>query len=324
MKQLCLDQLKNMSTENIIEILDSQQSVRAINLDATVFELLGPPTANSNTKSSSTAVTVDSSARTSSSSGSSSKGWTRESGKTGVMCVSEGTEMGQGADGNPLGMEVESSVGVGESLKTGPRRSSGRKKGITICISDVSGDEGKAGNERYSREEVTLHDSSPTQTMECDTTTLDPSAHQTSIRPVQRDRELEQTQQERVDSDDSESTSSGSLSDLDDCWLCDFPEEVPEWARLQEIEFRRRALEAELRRADQMEVEDEEREGGGEEEVRREETGSGGEGKRDVVPTLDPPSRGADEKIDKLEALELQLRQRALQSLLAKKKEQKL
>ena len=100
--------------------------------------------------------------------------------------------------------------------------------------------------------------------------------------------------------------SDSSLGDLDDCWLCDFPEEMSEWARLQEIEFRRRALEAELRRRG---------EGEGEGEGEGMEAGRGDGG---------VPLQTVTDKVDKSEAIELQMRQRALQSLLARKKEQEL
>ena len=151
---------------------------------------------------------------------------------------------------------------------------------------DVSGGRGKEESVMSAARE----DSLP-QTMECDTTT-DISEERLSSRGPAAEG----------DGGDSRSVSSedtSSENDLDDCWLCDFPDEVSEWARLREIEFRQRALEAELRRGKE----------GGEGGLERE----GGE-------------RGGDRegaKVDKSKAIEVQMRQRALQSLLAKKKETK-
>ena len=299
-KQLCLDQLKNMSTEDILDTLDPQNSVKRINLDATVFELLGPKTAGNHTEDdASSSMKVDTSARTFSSASTSGGDELREGGssKTGV-CAAEGAAIERGR----RNMDPESRVSTRKSHSSSKEEDN---------VSDVSGDdEGNTNRSVECGEKVTCKSSSPLQTMECDTTTTD-----LSVEPQTR-REVE------VDSDDdSVSISSGSsLSDLDDCWLSEFPEEVPEWARLQEVEFRRRALEAELRRrGDQVEG------GGGKEEMKEERDSVACEDERDRELTQDPLlAAPGPVKVDKSEAVELQLRQRALQSLLAKRKEQEL
>ena len=296
-KQLCLDQLKGMSTEDILDTLDPQSAVKRINLDATVFELLGPGTAGSNMEEDALSATnVDTSTRTSSAASISGGDDLREgSSKTGI-CAAKGEKIGRGRR-NIDKMERDSSVSIREST-------SSSKVEDSLHLSDVSGDEGNANSSVHYREEVTRTSSSPLLTMECDTTTTELSVEHRTTRELEGDSD-----------DESVSTSSdSSLSDLDDCWLSEFPEEVPEWARLQEVEFRRRALEAELRRrGDQVE------EGRGE-EGRREERGSvGREGEGDEEDPVPGPV-----KVDKSEAIELQLRQRALQSLLAKRKEQEL
>lgn len=264
-KQLCLDQLKNMSQEDITEVLDPKSSIKPINLDAAVFELLDPQTEGNRPSDMLSARTIgtDSSAHPSSS----SVGVGRER-------TAEDTQLSGRDDENLIRMEG------GESGRTSPVTKAKEKEDLRVS-------------------EVSENESEP-QTMECDTTTEELNDEQ---HASQRHR--------RLPSDSDESDDSSSLSELEDCWLCDFPEEVPEWARLQEIEFRRRALEAELRRADQAEGE------GG--RVTSEHcSGVDQEAGKDTGPLQDAG------KIDKLGALELQMRQRALQSLLAKKKEHKL
>ena len=149
---------------------------------------------------------------------------------------------------------------------------------------------------------VSREESPSTQTMECDTTTSDISREDGKSTGRGEGKEEEEEGESEGEYYSSEEEDASSESDLDDIWLCDFPEEVSEWARIREIEFRQRALEAELRRrGEKGEVG---REGG--------EEGRGEEEEED--------SQGV--KVDKSKAIELQMRQRALQSLLAKKKEQ--
>ena len=277
-----------VSNEVILDCVEPQKPQESLNVDAAVLELLGP--SNTASEGNKTSSTVDNS-------------------DVGTVKVGGG----------------ESGVG-------------GEQSGDVKESSDISG------------RELQSEEGSPTQTVECDTTTSDISREDaehisrgdsgkediTSREDfdkdhTSRDREREEghsgiskegsgrrdSSKERgeIDKDgtsrrdtsrgdetreedameevaESEGESS-SGSDLEDFWLCDFPEEVSEWARLQEIEFRRRALEAELRRR-----------------------GEGGEGVKGM-------SVGGCEgdKVDKSEAIELQLRQRALQSLLAKKQE---
>lgn len=268
-KQLCLDQLKNMSQEDITEILDPRSSAKPINLDAAVFELLAPQTAGgspgdgvlsattstaSSVQPSSSAVGVDSEKRIDS------------------VCATEGTVLAEGT------VRDDSELIEMKCVKTSPLTEARER------TSDVSEDESVA------------HTNCSTQTMECDTTTEELSADRQDLTITQR-----------ISSDSgADSDESSSMSELEDCWLCDFPEEVSEMARMQEIEFRRRALEAELRRADQVE---------GEEKRRGHQSG------KDQKPGCDAAPLHDAGKIDKLGALELQMRQRALQSLLAKKKE---
>ena len=287
-RQLCLDQLKAMSNEVILDCVEPQKPQESLNVDAAVLELLGP--SNTASEGNKTSSTVDNS-------------------DVGTVKVGGG----------------ESGVG-------------GEQSGDVKESSDISG------------RELQSEEGSPTQTVECDTTTSDISREDaehisrgdsgkediTSREDfdkdhTSRDREREEghsgiskegsgrrdsskergeivkdgtsrgdtsrgdeTREEDAMEEVAESEGeSSSGSDLEDFWLCDFPEEVSEWARLQEIEFRRRALEAELRRR-----------------------GEGGEGVKGM-------SVGGCEgdKVDKSEAIELQLRQRALQSLLAKKQE---
>ena len=345
-RQLCLDQLKSMSTEDITEITDPQKhSSKSINLDATVFELLGPQavdcgageglvTANTHTGSA-TAHTGSANTHTgsatahSSSSASPCGGGDSRNERTGdsfKTSVNGGNGQEQKSD-LPLRMEVENSLCYDESLKnsssTGVGVSGGQVREMT---SDVSGDEGSGVRAMRHSRIVPLKDSL-TQTMECDTTTSETAVEQERDyeKTAQTEEgDVELAQQGDSGSDDSASTVSSSSSSLEDYWLCDFAEEVPESARLQEIEFRRRALEAELRRASQRE---------GEREAATGERDSGGGGREEESPLRmdqeegegeDNPPSSAPGKIDKLEAVELQMRQRALQSLLAKKKEQKL
>ena len=274
-KQLCLDQLKNMSQEDITEILDPGSSVRPINVDAAVLELLAPQTAGSSPGDgviSATTVSTAPSAQPSSSAVS-----VESVKKTNIVRTTEGAAEGSERDNSEM-MKME---GGKTSSVTEAREKEGR-----LTVGDVSEDENMAPA-----------NCSP-QTMECDTTTEELSADQqelTITRGISSDS--------GTDSDDS------SMSELEDCWLCDFPEEVSEWARLQEIEFRRRALEAELRRSDQAE---------GKGERREHHSGVDHGPGSEAAPLHDSG------KVDKLEALELQMRQRALQSLLAKKKERKL
>ena len=275
-KQLCLDQLKNMSQEDITEILDPGSTARPINVDAAVLELLAPQTAGSSPGedilSATTVSTASSSAQPSSSTVSVKSGE-----KTNNVSGTEGAAQLAEGSGREHGEMIK--------METSPV-TEGREKEGKSSVSDVSEDESMA------------HTNCSTQTMECDTTTEELSADQ---------QELTITQGISSDSG-TDSDDSSSMSELEDCWLCDFPEEVSEWARLQEIEFRRRALEAELRRADQAECKGE-----------RKEHHSG----VDQGAGSEPAPLHDTGKIDKLEALELQMRQRALQSLLAKKKEQK-
>ena len=291
-----------MSTEDILDALDPQNSVKRINLDATVFELLGAKTAGSRTEDgASVSANVDTSARTSSSTSVSESDKLREGGSSEIgVCAAKGAEIDRERR-NINKMDLESRESVRKSHSSSIVEDN-------LRISDVSGDEG-SGVE--CKEKVTRKSSSPPQTMECDTTTTELSVEPQTRREVEEDS----------DDNDSRSISSGSsVSDLDDCWLSEFPEEVPEWARLQEVEFRRRALEAELRRrGDQVEG------GGGEEEMREERGSMGCESERDRESAQDPlPVAPGPVKVDKSEAIELQLRQRALQSLLVKRKEQNL
>ena len=211
-----------------------------------------------------------------------------------------------------------------------------------VCVSDVSEDEGTVASSTVdvASQEGPLTRSSPTLTMECDTTTTELSTdpHTRSEREEglseregeglsdrDEERPSEREGEGEIDSEDGTSTGSdSSLSDLEDCWLCDFPDEVSEMARLREIEFRQRALEAELRRRGET-VDTHTGDG----DRGKKEEGEEGErvsvcdgGERDGV--SDTFSQDATAKLDKSKAIEMQLRQRALQSLLAKKKQQNL
>ena len=256
-RQLCLEQLKAMSTEDIVECVEPPKPPDTLNVDAAVLELLGTETA-----------------------------------------VGAADGNGSSSAEKKIALTDNVNSNTGNTEREEEEEGEMRERVSEEC----SGDEGKVmgtGVETWEKsvcveeDETAAEQGSPTQTMECDTTTSDFS----------RDEEKGKQQLEgesKVGSEgESESACSGgnsSDSDLEDCWLSDFPQEVSQWARLQEIEFRRRALEAELRR--------------------RGEIGEPGETRESVV------ERGLEgEKVDKSQAIELQLRQRALQSLLAKKKE---
>ena len=262
---MCLEQLKAMSGEDVMDCIEPQTSTNSLNLDAAVLELLGNQTttaAGGETRPQQTASGVEDP-------------------------VPPPTAAG-GDDTSGVGAPIKVT-----SIKEGEEETTGTEMGS-------AGDDGGEIKDEVQFSPIS-RDESPTQTMECDTTTSDISREE---RPttVWEEKGEEERESER-DSVSSEEEDASSESDLDDCWLCDFPDEVSEWARLREIGFRQRALEAELRSR------------GEKGEVGREREEAGEEGREDVE-----VSQGA--KVDKSKAIELQLRQRALQSLLAKKKEQ--
>ena len=254
---MCLEQLKAMSGEDVMDCIEPQTATNSLNLDAAVLELLGNQATSVGTAEQQTASGVENPVPPTAAGGDDTSGVVAPIKVTSIKEGEEETETGRKSSGSDDGGEITEKVE----------------------FSPISRDE------------------SPPQTMECDTTTSDISREE---RPTtaweEKGEEERESERESVSSEEEDESSE---SDLDDCWLCDFPDEVSEWARLREIEFRQRALEAELRRR------------GEKVEVGRERE----EGREDVV-----VSQGA--KVDKSKAIELQLRQRALQSLLAKKKEQ--
>ena len=196
----------------------------------------------------------------------------------------------------------------------------GERDESTSFGSNGSKDEGKA--QGTLNQSSLTHQAKP-QTMECDTTTREATTEPSSVK-WSEEKEISRTS----------SVADGSVSDnssvcsLEDYWLSDFPAEVSEAARLQEIEFRKRALEAELRREEHLEERSGEEEQGEKEEVEEEEEeeeeGREDEEHEEGEGEMETGSSNSSVKVDKMGALELQLRQRALQSLLAKKKEQHL
>ena len=294
-----------------MDIIEPREKKQELNLDAAVFELMGEQDLSGNASG------------------------------TGSGSVEEGRGEGRKGDGGGGGRggEGEGGGGRGEQRRGGEGEGGGGKGCIEggasqagtshlsehnpplteygnerekkrLCVSDMSGDEvmdttAEMQCPRPSRRS----DSSRPETMECDTTTEESVAVQVCGEQEEEEEEEEEGQGASDDADDGRGSHSdtGSSCSLEDFWLCDFPEEVSELARLQEIEFRRRALEAELRKSQLKQ--------GGEESAERKE---GGEEARFKVMEPDPSS---SVKIDKMEALELQMRQRALQSLLAKKKQ---
>ena len=308
-RRLCLDQLKSMSTQNIIDTIDYQNAVKSLNIDAAMYELLGSGTASGDAE-----LAASNEAR--SSSESASNEWSK-GGRQDGMDGEERVDVGRSWEGSKMDAKLCENVGERKmsvsqlSIEEEDDRE-GAQEGI--CVSDVS-------------EEDNDVDGSPTQTMECDTTTTELS--QTSCKSGEMEREREDSVRRgggmkghHVEDNEVvcrrleahrgvDSESSSSLSDLEDCWLGDFPDELSEWGRLQEVEFRRRALEAELRRRGEGE------EGGVSKGRWREGEEEGRRGDRVA-------NQATSERVDKSEAIELQLRQRALQSLLARKKERKL
>lgn len=297
-RQLCLDQLKNMLTDDVIEIVDPQSSKNtSLNLDATVFELLGPENEPGKKEDGikTEAPCEDSSHNTEFSTGGGREEGEETSGEQSID-INERDRVDLERNNQSNSVEVKTKTDVLTNENTGQHDD--------VCVSDVS-----SGNDSDDAEEEEEAGNSPTQTMECDTTTSELSIETTVKRReresvVRGERERRQIASEEEEDCISVSSADSSLSDLEDCWLSDFPAEVSEWARLQEIEFRRRALEAELRKR-----------GEGEKEMGRLET---------AVPSQAVPSQAVTAKVDKSEAIELQLRQRALQSLLVKKKEQNI
>ena len=309
-KQLCLEQLRRMSKEEIVQIIEPRDQSRELNLDAAVFELMGEQDSSGKTSGTGTGSVEESVG------GNTDRGEERKG--DGGGGGGEGGEQGGKEEGGRRKGHIEgksSQAGTSHLPECNPplmeQRNEREKK--RLCVSDVSGDEAmdtraKTQLSRPSRQS----DSSHPETMECDTTTEESVAVQACGE--QGDEKEEEEEEEEVSDDDDGGRGShsdtGSSCSLDDYWLCDFPEEVSEMARLQEIEFRRRALEAELKRESLSER-------GGEESAEREE---GEEVKMEVMEPNPPPPV----KVDKMEALELQMRQRALQSLLAKKKQHHL
>ena len=210
LRQMCLEQLQAMSPGDITDCIEPPHtSSNTLNLDAAVFELLGDPDTPAGEES-------------------------------GEHQTTSGGE-------NPVPPATASTDERHDTSTTTPAESVNITKETSVCDVGVTGGKsltGVGGDGRDRTMEASppsTRRESPTLTMECDTTTSDISREDSRVSAAPEREEEEEKELVLSDDDSSE-------SDLDDCWLCDFPEELSEWARLREIEFRQRALEAELRR----------------------------------------------------------------------------
>ena len=334
MKEVCLEQLKKLSMDEVMEIIKPPDQSTALNVDAAVFELMGEQSGlEIGREGSGESQGHGSREKEEESTGGDGGGGVREEGGGGGGRGERGVESG--------GNNSTASGTVSQILRrdSHDRRSphdcaqtewGGEGHESTSFVSNVSKDEEKT--QGTLKQPSLAHRAKP-QTMECDTTTREAITEPSNVKWSDEKEILR-----------SSSVAEGSVSEnssvcsLEDYWLSDFPAEVSEAARLQEIEFRKRALEAELRREERLEEErrredeqseeeeemdekaaDEEEEVEGVKEERREDKEhEEGEGEMEMG------SSNSSVKVDKMGALELQLRQRALQSLLAKKKEQQL
>ena len=293
-KQLCYEQLKNMSREDIRTAIHREDgSEMETSLNSMLVDLLGQDTPKGEDRESSP----------NESSPQSKSGEVRESSpnesspqsKSGEVRESSPNESSPQSKSGEVSLSHENTWEGGDetAAESGGKVTDPQMEEFVIRVSDVSDDE---------------RDSSPLESA------VDPSCDKRdSDAALESEDRLELTVRATGDDIDRElcgrdvnklcsSTESDkyerechgnnrdSSSDLDDD---DDIVGVPETARLLEMELRKRALESELRR-------------------------SGTERKEEVVPITDTMME--EESVDKGTLLELKLRQRALQALLVKKK----
>ena len=315
-KQLCYEQLKNMTTEAIKETIEPEDTDLETGLNAVLSELIG--------KTGESQCELQSSP-TDSKSKSISK---REECQRNTEFVDKHSPLKKVATGSNTVSSKTVRVESGTSVKE-----------IVIRVSDVSGseseDEVKRGKaEQYSDSQLDAGCAKPSLT----TSAMDPeeidrkvSSRATSVGTEEdkieihaemasdeTDLELGGQRGFRARSLSEESGSGDDLSDAEDRWDLG----IPEAAILLEMELRKRALESELRRTSIQSSD--------EHEGSRAGTHSSSDQDMDSAfrasvaacckesESWDEPTEGG--RLDKAQLLELKLRQKALQSLLSKRK----